>query len=139
MSKPTVLLADDFPVFLEKVENLLGESFKVIGRVGDGQALVEAAMRLKPAVIVTDISMPVLDGIEAVRRLKESGSKSKVVFLTVHIDPDFTRACFLNGAFGYVVKNRLATDLKPAIRAALAGHIFASSNVHFQNGSSFVL
>lgn len=135
MSKPTVLLADDLPNFLEKVEDLLDGTYEIVGRVGDGQALVEAAMKLKPDVIVTDISMPVLDGIEAVRRLKESGNKSKVVFLTVHADPDFARASFLNGGSGYVVKTRMAADLKPAIKAALAGQIFASPNLHFQYGS----
>lgn len=135
LNKPTVLLADDHPRLLEKVRNLLGRTLKVVGQVGDGQALVEAAEKLNPDVIVIDISMPILDGIEAVKRLKESGCKSKVVFLTIHADPDFVRACFIEGASGYVVKTRMATDLVPAIQAALAGHIFASPNLHFQNSA----
>ena len=135
MSKPTVLLADDHPKYFDKVENLLGGTYEIVGRVSDGQALVEAAIKLKPDVIVTDIWMPVLDGIEAVRRLKESGNNSKVFFLTVHADPDFARACLLYGASGYVVKARMATDLKPTIKAALAGQTFASSSLHFQIGS----
>ena len=135
MSKPTALLADDHPNFLEKVEKLLDGAFEIVERVLDGQALVEAAEKLKPDVIVTDISMPLLDGIEAMKRLKKSGCKSKFVFLTVHTDPEFARACFLCGALGYVVKTRMNTDLKPATEAALAGHIFASPN--FQQGTTF--
>jgi DNA-binding NarL/FixJ family response regulator len=105
---------------------LLEAEFEVVGRVGDGQALVEEAMRLKPDVIVTDISMPILDGIAAVDRLKESGNSSRIVFLSVHTDTDFVRKCLSAGAFGYVVKSRVASELVPAIRHALAGNIFIS-------------
>lgn len=139
MSKPTLLLADDFPSFLKKVENLLSESCEIVGRVGDGQALVEAAKKLEPDVIVTDISMPILNGVEAVTRLKKCRCKAKVVFLTAHADPDFPSACFLSGALGYVVKAQMTTDLVPAVQAALAGHIFASPNLRFQNGATLAL
>ena len=139
MSKPTLLLADDHPNFLQKVENLLGGTYEVVGRVGDGQALVEAAKKLEPDVIVTDISMPILNGIEAVTKLKERGCEAKVVFMTVHADPDFPPACFLSGALGYVVKARMTTDLVAAVQAALAGHIFASPNLRFQNGATLAL
>lgn len=135
MNKPTVLLADDHPNFLEKVRNLLEQTLKVVGQVRDGQALIEAAKKLNPDIIITDISMPILDAIEAVKRLKESGCKSKVVFLTVHADPDFARACFLNGGSGYVVKTRIATDLVTAIQAAIAGNIFASPNLHYHGAA----
>jgi DNA-binding NarL/FixJ family response regulator len=133
LSKPTVLLADDHPNLLEKAENLLKENFEVVGRVGDGQALIEAAMKLEPDVIVTDISMPILNGIEAVTRLKESGCKSKVVFLTVHADLDYARTCFSLGALGYVVKSRMGTELLPAIREALTGRNFVSPSLHYLN------
>ena len=133
MSKLKVLLADDHPIFLERVGKFLEPTFEVVGRVGNGQALFEAAMNLKPDVIITDISMPILSGIEAVNKLRKSGYTSKVVFLTVHADPDFVRACLAVGALGYVLKTRMATDLLPAIREALAGRIFVSSNLHYQN------
>jgi DNA-binding NarL/FixJ family response regulator len=124
--KARILLADDHPRFPEMETRLLEAEFEVVGRVGDGQALVEEAMRLKPDVIVTDISMPILDGIAAVDRLKESGNSSRIVFLTVHTDTDFVRKCLSAGAFGYVVKSRVASELVPAIRHALAGNIFIS-------------
>jgi DNA-binding NarL/FixJ family response regulator len=124
--KARILLADDHPRFPEMETRLLEAEFEVVGRVGDGQALVEEAMRLKPDVIVTDISMPILDGIAAVDRLKESGNSSRIVFLSVHTDTDFVRKCLSAGAFGYVVKSRVASELVPAIRHALAGNIFVS-------------
>lgn len=124
--KARILLADDHPRFPEMETRLLEAEFEVVGRVGDGQALVEEAMRLKPDVIVTDISMPILDGIAAVDRLKESGNSSRIVFLSVHTDTDFVRKCLSAGAFGYVVKSRVASELVLAIRHALAGNIFIS-------------
>jgi len=103
--------------------------------VGDGQALVDAALRLQPDVIVTDISMPILNGIEAADRLKDSGCKARIVFLTIHSDPDFVRRCLATGAYGYVVKPRLTVELIPAILEALAGRIFVSQNLAAENFS----
>src|SRR5277367_5721877 len=128
LRKTRVLLADDHPGFPELAERLLGAEFEVVGKVGNGQALFDEALRLQPDVIVTDISMPVLNGIEAVDRLRNSGCISRIVFLTVHSDADFVRRCLTTGAFGYVVKPRIAAELVLAIREALAGHIFVSQN-----------
>jgi DNA-binding NarL/FixJ family response regulator len=105
------------------VEGLLKPDFRVISCVFDGQSLVETSMKLRPDVIITDISMPVLNGIEAAIQLRKSGSKAKVIFLTVHSDPDFVRACLAAGALGYVLKTRLPTDLLPALNEVLAGRI----------------
>lgn len=126
LNKATILLADDHPRFPDLGARLLEPHFEVIGKVANGQALFEEAMRLKPDVIVTDISMPILNGIEAVERLRESGCNSRIVFLTIHSDADFVRACLATGAFGYVVKSRIATELLTAIREALDGHVFIS-------------
>ena len=126
MSKVRILLADDHPHFPEMEERLLEPEFEVVGKVCNGQALFEEAMRLRPEVIVTDISMPILNGIEAADRLKESGCNSRIVFLTVHSDTEFVRRCLSAGAFGYVPKSRIASELVPAIREALAGNIFVS-------------
>ena len=126
LKKVSVLLADDHPHFPELVESLLEPAFEVVGKVCDGRALFEAALQLKPDVIVMDISMPVLNGIDAADELRRSGCTSKVIFLTVHSDPDFVRTCLATGAFGYIVKPRVALDLMPAIREALAGHLFIS-------------
>ena len=121
-----ILLADDHPHFPEIEERLLESEFEVVGKVSNGQALFDEAIRLKPDVIVTDISMPILNGIEASSRLKESGCSSRIVFLTVHSDPEFVRTCLSTGAFGYVAKSRLLSELVPAIHEALAGKIFVS-------------
>jgi DNA-binding NarL/FixJ family response regulator len=129
LSKASILLADDHPRFPEMEERLLEPEFKVVGKVGNGQDLFEEAMRLKPDVIVTDISMPILNGIDAAERLKEYGCESRVIFLTVHSDCDFIRKCVCTGAFGYVFKSRMASELVPAIRGALAGNIFVSRDL----------
>ena len=131
--KVRVLLADDHPLLLKEVVSLLEPTFEVVGRVGDGKSLFESAMKLQADVIITDISMPILNGIEAANKLKVSGCRSKIVFLTVHSDPEFVRACLATGALGYVVKIQMETDLVPAIREALAGRIFISSPLNDQN------
>jgi DNA-binding NarL/FixJ family response regulator len=97
--------------------------------VGDGRALLEAAARLNPDVCLLDISMPVINGIEAAMRLKENGCKAKVIFLTVHEDMDFAQAALKSGASGYVIKRQMASDLRRAVEEALAGRIFISSSV----------
>jgi DNA-binding NarL/FixJ family response regulator len=133
MSKVRILVADDHAGVRELVESMLEPTFKVIGTVGNGKALVETARRLQPDVIITDISMPILSGIEAAKQLQESGSRAKVVFLTVHSDPDIVRACLNVGACGYVVKPRMDSDLLPAVREALAGRIFLSPTDNHEN------
>jgi DNA-binding NarL/FixJ family response regulator len=108
------------------VASLLESTFEVVGRVADGRSLFEAAMKLKPDVIVTDICMPVLNGLEAADLLRNSGCAAKIVFLSVHSEPDFVQAGLSAGASGYVVKPRVGTELVLAIREALAGKIFVS-------------
>ena len=126
MDKVRILLADDHPHFPELVESLLGPTFEVVGKVRDGRTLFDIALKLNPDIIITDISMPVLNGIDAVNELQRSGCRSKVIFLSVHSDLDFVRTCLAAGAFGYIVKSRLAVDLFPAIRGALEGNLFVS-------------
>ena len=130
-----VLLADDHKAMLERVKGLLDSEFEVVGAVDNGQALVEAAKDLDPDVLVVDISMPVLNGIDAVRQIRESGSKARVVFLTVHEDPDIVPACFDAGALGFVAKSRLASDLVPAIQFALTDHTFVSPTLPWEGRS----
>ena len=105
---------------------MLEPAFEIIGSVSNGQSLFDTAMRLKPDVVVTDISMPILNGIEVAAQLRKSGCASKIVFLTVHSDPDFMQACLSIGAVGYVTKPRMATELAHAIREALVGRVFVS-------------
>ncbi len=129
MSKISVLLADDRKDFLETVARLLQPEFDVLGTVANGKTLISAAERLKPDVVVVDISMPVLNGIDAVRRLKESGNKARIVFLTIHGSSDYVAAALATGALGYVVKPRLATDLSVAINEVHAGRLYVSPSI----------
>ena len=122
-----MLLADEHRNLSEKVASLLAPTFEVVGRVRDGQSLFDAAINLQPDLIISNISMPILNGIEATSKLKDSGCRSKVVFLTVHTDPDYILRCLATGAHGYVVKCHMTTDLLPAINEALAGRNFISS------------
>lgn len=108
------------------VESLLKPTCEVVGSVSDGQSLFDAATHLNPDVIVTDISMPALSGIEASKQLCESGCAARIIFLTVHSDSDFVQACLATGAVGYVLKPRIMSDLIFAIQEALAGRIFIS-------------
>jgi DNA-binding NarL/FixJ family response regulator len=124
-----ILLADDHPDFLAVAARLLESEFEVIQTVGDGLALIDEAARLEPDAVVLDISMPGLNGIEAVRHLKAAGSRAKVVFLTVHADEDYVRAALAAGSQGYVVKSRIASDLLLALREALAGREFVSPSI----------
>jgi len=111
---------------LRRIVELLTPEFEVIGAVCDGQALIEAAAATNPDVIISDISMPILSGIEAAQQLSKSGSKAKIVFLSVHEDPDYISASLAVGAIGYVIKPRITSDLRVAIKRALKGMRFVS-------------
>jgi DNA-binding NarL/FixJ family response regulator len=113
---------------LEAEIALLSPYFDVVGTAADGAALVAKAHSLSPDVIVTDISMPILNGIDAVHKLRESGSRAKLVFLTIHSDKEFVDSCMGAGAFGYVQKRHMKHQLVPAIQAALAGQFYVSQH-----------
>jgi len=127
LSKIRVLLADDNSQVLEYVREFLsGNGCEVVGSVTGGQAAVDAAAQLVPDVLVLDVSMPILNGIQAARRSLEGNASIKIVFLTVNKDPDTCRAAMETGACGYVLKPRLASDLIPAIKLANDGRRFVS-------------
>jgi len=125
----SVLLADDNRLLVERVVELLSSWFDVVGTAHDGQDLVAKALRLTPDVIVADITMPILTGIEAMHQLRNAGSESKFVFLTIHNENEFMEACLAEGAVGYVLKTHMKDDLIPAIKAAVAGRKFISSGM----------
>ena len=126
MSKTRVLLADDNIQVLEYVRDFLSANCcEVVGMATDGQAAVSAAAQL-PDVVVLDLSIPVLNGIEAAKRMKEANPSVRIVFLTVEKDPDACRAALEAGACGYVLKPRLVTDLIRAVELAKDGHHFVS-------------
>jgi DNA-binding NarL/FixJ family response regulator len=117
--RPRILLADDHLEFLEAEIAFLGPHFEVVGTASDGASLVSEAERLNPDVIVVDITMPVMNGIDAVHKLVASGSTAKFVFLTINTGEEFVKACLKEGARGYVWKSRMKAHLIPAIYAAL--------------------
>jgi|SRR5215510_8417875 len=127
-SQPRLLLADDHDMMLERVLSLL-HHYRVVGTAHNGRDLVTKALQLQPDLIVLDITMPILNGIDAVHELHEAGSTAKFVFLTIHQQPAFVDACFAEGALGYVTKSHLGTDLLPAVNAALAGCRFISPSL----------
>lgn len=126
MNRVRILLADAHPDFSQLVENLLEPAHQVIGTVRDGQALLDVAAKYKPDIVITAIALPVLNGIDAAEELRKMNCKAKVVFLTVQADPDFIRTCLAAGAFGYIVKERVAVDLLPAVHEVLSGRLFIS-------------
>ena len=123
MKKPRILLADDHPDMLSALSDLLEDGLgEVVGTVMDGQELVEAAQRLKPDVIISDISMPKLNGLDATRALQTSVPQSKVIILTVHREPVYVSLAFKAGARGYLLKRTgLYAELSQALLHVVAG------------------
>lgn len=129
--RPRVLLADDNQYILERVASLLKADFDLVGIVNDGRTLVSEAQRLQPDLVVTDITMPVLNGIEAAHEIRTTASEIKIVFLTVHVEREYVSACIAEGGLGYVTKSRLRTDLIPALREALLDRPFISPSLGY--------
>jgi DNA-binding NarL/FixJ family response regulator len=123
-----ILLADDHSPLLEAAIDLLRPHFDIVGTVMDGATLVSEALRLNPDVIIVDITMPVLNGIEAVQKLVRSGSTAKFVFLTIHCSQEFIKACSEAGAKGFVSKSKMKAHLIPAIYAVLDDRSYISSS-----------
>ena len=135
MRTTRVLLADDHEAILAAAAAVLEGEFQVVGSVRDGTALLVAAAELKPDIVVLDISMPLLHGFQVARELCRTHPQPRIVFLTVHEDADFARAAFAAGGLCYVVKSRLAADLIPALRAAVAGEVFLSPTIHLDEAA----
>src|SRR5499433_179116 len=119
-----VMLADDHAIVAQGLATLLKDHFDLVGTVGNGDELIDAARKLRPDVIVADIAMPVLSGLEALRRLKAMRSEAKVIFLTMHADAQLATEAFRAGASGYVVKQSAGEELIAAIREALQGRTY---------------
>ncbi len=126
MSKTTVLLADDHKIVLEGLKGLLEDEYEIVGAVEDGRELLEQAQKLKPDVIVADVGMPLLNGIDAVSQIRKVRPNAKVVFLTMHQDAMYAKEAFEAGALGFVLKHSAPSELKTAIEEALKGNTFIS-------------
>ncbi len=130
-ARARILLADDHVLLLEAFRRMLEPAFEVVGTVADGAALVEEALRLEPDLVVADVSMPRMNGLEAARRLRGELPRTRVVFLTVDEDPQLAAEAFALGASAYVLKSSTALELDQAIRAVLAGRRYLSKRVAF--------
>ena len=126
MRKSRVLIADDHKIFAEGLKRLLSEDFDIVEIVADGRQLVAAAEKLRPDVIVVDISMPMLNGIDAVQQIKKVQPAIKAVFLTMHPDVAYAVRAFKEGASGYVLKNAVPDELITAIREGLKGKTYVT-------------
>jgi DNA-binding NarL/FixJ family response regulator len=134
-------MADDHTMVIEGLRHILESEFDLVGTVGDGRALLDASNRLHPDVIVADISMPMLNGIDAVRQIKKNDPQTKVVFLTMHSDVTYARDAFEAGASGYVLKHSAPDELVTAIYEALKGRTYVTPMIagdlmeSYKNGS----
>ncbi len=126
MIRPRIFLADDHEEFLEAEIALLLPHFEIVGIATDGALLVSEAQRLNPDVVVADITMPLMNGIDAVHTLIKSGSTAKFVFLTINTGEEFVKACQELGARGYVWKSQMKSHLIPAIHSVLANRTYVS-------------
>ena len=139
MPRPRILLADDHRIVVEGLRGLLEPEFEIVGIVEDGRVLLTAAEKLRPDVIVADISMPLLNGIDSVRQIKKTHEGIRVVFLTMHPDVTYAASAFEAGASGYVLKHSAASELVTAIRHALRGETYITPLLkgeleHFSKG-----
>ena len=129
MTRPRILLADDHTMMAEALKHLLQEEFDVVGTVADGRALLKAAAELEPDLVVVDIAMPLLNGLDACEQLKTVQPGIKVIFLTQHRDPQYAAEAFKRQASGYLLKDGAASELTTAIREALKGRWYVSPSI----------
>jgi len=139
VSRTKVLLADDHTLLLEAFKGLLEPEYDVVGAVADGRALLEAARTLKPDVIVLDIAMPLLNGLEAARQLRGTLPQAKLIFLTMSPDPDMANEALRVGASAYLLKTSAASELTTAIRKALHGLKYVTPAMEKELESAFIL
>jgi DNA-binding NarL/FixJ family response regulator len=126
MKRPQILLADDHAQTLECISAVLAPHYEIAGTVADGRALVEAALRLKPDLIVLDITMPLLNGIDAAVQIKKSLPEMKLLFVTMHASTAYVKAVFEAGGTGYVLKSGLRDELLDAVQSVLSGRTYVS-------------
>jgi DNA-binding NarL/FixJ family response regulator len=130
-TRKRILLADDHAAMLDEAKRLL-KDYEIIGAVEDGGALVEEAQRLRPDVIISDISMPVMTGFEAAAQIRKSGSKAKLIFLTVQSSAPYVKKALTLGADGYVLKVYASEQLPAAVSAVLAGDAYVSPELKYE-------
>jgi DNA-binding NarL/FixJ family response regulator len=138
MTLPRVMLADDHTILLEAFRKLLEPDFEVVGTVSDGRALLEVAPNLKPDVIVVDVGMPLMNGLEAGVRLKDQMPAVKIIFLTMNEDPDLAGEAMRSGASAYLLKSSAASELIRAIHMSLKGKPYVTPQIARGMQKSFI-
>jgi DNA-binding NarL/FixJ family response regulator len=138
MVPPRVLLADDHRLLLDAFQKLLEAEVTIVGAVADGHALLEAASRLNPDIIVLDIGMPILNGFEAGRQIKQKMPQVRLIYLTVNEDPDFVTEAFQAGASAYLLKKSIGAELFQAIRQVMNGQTYVTPLLENQMDEWFV-
>jgi len=122
--RPRILLADDHSFILAGIRSLLESHYDLVGQVSDGRSLVEAALRLRPDLTILDVTMPLLNGLDAARQIKKEWPKAKLLFLTMHASPVYLREAVEAGGMGYVLKSSATEELRTAIQKVLRGQIY---------------
>jgi DNA-binding NarL/FixJ family response regulator len=138
MPKPRLILADDHTIIVEAFRKLLEPEYEIVAAVSDGRALLETAPKIKPDVIVVDIGMPLMNGLEAGVRLRELMPTAKVIFLTMNEDPDLAVEAMRCGASGYLLKSSAASELTHAIQKALKGQTYVTPQIARGMQKSFI-
>lgn len=129
MPKIRMVIAENHPAMLAQLRQLMSEQYDIVRAAEDGIEAYEAVLEFQPDVVLLDITMPLMDGLLVTQRLRQDGSRVKIILLSVYDDPDFIAAAFSSGADCYVAKAHMSTDLHPAIRTALqGGHFISRSN-----------
>ena len=126
MRRARILLADDHSITIAGIQSLLEPQWELVGKVRDGRSLVEAAFRLRPDLIILDISMPLLNGIDAARQIRKEWPEARMLFVTMHASAMYFREAMRSGASGYLLKSSAAEELQPAIRTVLRGGIYVT-------------
>ncbi|MCL4784322.1 MAG: response regulator transcription factor [Bryobacterales bacterium] len=129
MRRPTILIADDHNLVVDGIRGLLEPEYEVVGSVADGRSVLAEVQRLKPDLIIIDISMPALNGIDCTRQLRESGCAAKILVLTMHVDATLAREALSAGASGYLLKSSTSAELRSAISEVLLGRTYLSPAV----------
>ena len=127
MKRARILVADDHSIVMAGIRSLVEPEWELAGQVGDGRSLVEAALKLRPDLIILDIGMPVLNGIDAARQIRKAWPEAKILFLTMHASLMYLRGAMRAGGSGYVLKTSAGEELQPAIRKILKGQIYVSA------------
>ena len=125
-----VLLADDHAIVLEGLRHILEPEFEIVGEVADGRALVSVALIFRPEIIITAISLPLLNGIEAAREIRKINRKVRIIFLTMHADPSYAAEALDAGGSAYILKSAAVAEILVAIREVLSGRVYVSPSIN---------